>query len=406
MSWLSLRAVVANEGGATNSYDRWLAWKHGAQLRDRALRSRIRGNTQPDPARLDWGHQATLEKSVLILGPRAPEIISRFYTDLFERLPGVRGMFPADMTVQRERLLAALLALVHSGPALAPVLDRLGRDHRKFGVREVHYAAVGQSLVTALAAAAGEHWTENVAQAWLARYNAAAAIMTAAADADDQPPFWYGTVVDREVCGQNVAILRVRPHYPYPYTAGQYATIESPRLPRVWRAYSMAAPPHGDRPLEFHVRGLGRSGLSDVLVRSEIGDTVRLGPPQGSITLPDDPRQPRLFVAGGTGWSTVKALLGAHAGQLDFGTPCTLLAGFRPGEPYDPGFRAFLRELPDVRTRVVHDAEHLRGALSPDELPGAHLEAYVAGPPGLVDTTVRLLTTAGVAPSRIHHDNL
>jgi hypothetical protein len=44
--------------------------------------------------------------------------------------------------------------------------------------------------------------------------------------------------------------------------------------------------------------------------------------------------------------------------------------------------------------------------LSPDQLPGTRLEAYVAGPPGLIDTTVHLLTTAGVAPSHIHHDGL
>jgi hemoglobin-like flavoprotein len=59
------------------------------------------------------------------------EIISRFYADLFERISGVRRMFPADMTTRRERLLAALVALVHSGHALAEALARLGRDHRK-----------------------------------------------------------------------------------------------------------------------------------------------------------------------------------------------------------------------------------------------------------------------------------
>jgi hypothetical protein len=69
----------------------------------------MRADAQPDPNRLDWGHQPTLEKSLGLVAPRTPEIISRFYADLFERIPGVRRMFPADMTTQRERLPARVM---------------------------------------------------------------------------------------------------------------------------------------------------------------------------------------------------------------------------------------------------------------------------------------------------------
>jgi ferredoxin-NADP reductase/hemoglobin-like flavoprotein len=395
--------VTAGGYTSKNSYEQWLAWKHGAQLRERALRWRMAEQPQ-DPDHLDWGDQALLENSVALIRANARQLVEHFYADLFNRLPGVRKLFPSDMAPQRDRLLTALLALVESGPALAPVLAQLGRDHRKFSVREVHYAAVGDALVAALTAFSGEHWTPAVEHAWRARYTAAAKIMTTAAATDDQPPFWYASVVDRSPCGDNVAILRLRPHRPYAYTAGQYATIESPRLPRVWRAYSMATPPKFGKPLEFHIRALGRGGLSDVLVNAEPGDTVRLGPAQGTISLGSDPAQPRLFVAGGTGWSMIKALLGQHVRERP--APATLLASFRPGEPYDPAFDDFVHELPQVETRLVHDADQLRAALSPDRLPSPFLNAYVSGPPGLIDSAVRLLATAGVGKTHIYFDNL
>jgi ferredoxin-NADP reductase/hemoglobin-like flavoprotein len=390
-------------------YDRWLTWKHGAQSRDRALRPRNGTEKRTNVAALDWGNQALLESSLALIAPSAPEVITHFYDDLFTRVPGLRQLFPADLSVQKDRLLAALLALVGGGanPAtLVPVLEQLGRDHRKFGARRAQYGAVGEALIAALGRFAGPSWTPAVEQAWRARYVAAAAVMIQAAeDGDSQPPFWYATVVGHNVYGRDVAILRVRPHQPYRYVAGQYATLESPRLPRVWRPYSMATVPRPDQLLEFHVRAIGRGGLSDALLAASPGDVVRVGPPQGSVVLRDSTRRPVLFVAGGTGWSTVKALLGQQARDYDH-LPSRLLVSCRPGEPYDPGFEQFVRALPNVGTTLIHSPNDLRAELAPDRLPGNDLDAFVAGPAGLVDSATRLLDTAGIPPAHIHHDLL
>jgi len=393
--------------GAVTSYDSWLAWKHGAQLRERALRSKF-VDDRLSAEELDWGDQSTLEEFVAFIAPDAEAVVMSFYDELFTRVPGVRKLFPADLTVQRDRLLAALLALVAGGArpsALAVELEQLGRDHRKYGVRTAQYQAVGQALLAALARHGGRHWTPAVERAWAARYSAAATVMRQAADQDqDRPPFWYGTVVGREVHGWDVAILRVRPHQPYPYVAGQYATLESPRLPRVWRPYSMATAPIADQALEFHVRAAGRGGLSDALAASEPGDVVRIGPPQGSVTLNRIEERPLLFVAGGTGWSTVKALLTQCARESSPSVSSRLLVSCRPGEPYDPAFGPFVRRLPNLGTTLVHSAEELRAELAPDRLTNRDVDAFVSGPPGLVATATRLLHTAGVPHTRIHHD--
>ncbi len=404
-----INGAEPTEPPAVTSYDRWLNWKYGSQFRERALRAKMPDHNVRNPGELDWGDQSTLEATITLIAPVKANVIVTFYTELFTRLPGLRQLFPADMSVQHDRLLAALLALVAGGtePAkLIDVLQQLGHDHRKFGVRPAQYRAVGHALITALARYAGAQWTPEVERAWRARYEAAASVMIqAAAQAEDRPPYWFATVTAHQICGRDVAILRVRPHHPYPYVAGQYATVESARLPRVWRPYSMATAPRSDQQLEFHVRAVGRGGLSDVLLGSAVGDVVRIGPPRGTVTLADAAERPRLFVAGGTGWSTVKALLGRSAREYQR-APSRLLVSCRPGEPYDPDFSRFVHDLPNIHTTLVHGAADLRNELAPERVASPHLDAFVSGPPGLVETATALLSTAGVPHTQIHHDEL
>jgi len=73
-----------------------------------------------------------------------------FYSHLFLSHPEVRSMFPIQMTAQREKLVAALGAVVSNVESLddvVPVLEQLGRDHRRFAVVSEHYSAVGASLL-------------------------------------------------------------------------------------------------------------------------------------------------------------------------------------------------------------------------------------------------------------------
>ena len=67
------------------------------------------------------------------LGDQVP---SYFYAHLFLTHPEVRDMFPIRMTDQRDKLVAALGAAVSNVDQLdkvVPVLEQLGRDHRRFG---------------------------------------------------------------------------------------------------------------------------------------------------------------------------------------------------------------------------------------------------------------------------------
>ncbi|MGL5828358.1 MAG: globin domain-containing protein, partial [Angustibacter sp.] len=92
------------------------------------------------------------------------EVPLYFYSYLFLRHPEVRGLFPAAMAAQRDRLLGALVEIitqVDNPDALGPFLRNLGQDHRKFEVAPEHYPAVGEALLATLRHFSGDTWTED-----------------------------------------------------------------------------------------------------------------------------------------------------------------------------------------------------------------------------------------------------
>lgn len=106
-----------------------------------------------------------------------------FYADLFGRNPQLRSMFPASMSRQHKVLLGALshiVSTVDDGTELVPYLERLGRDHRGFGVSEEHYPEVGTSLVATLKYFSGDEWNEGLERDWTEAYGVVAKVMTEA----------------------------------------------------------------------------------------------------------------------------------------------------------------------------------------------------------------------------------
>ena len=62
-------------------------------------------------------------------------------------------MFPIQMSGQRDKLVTALGAVVSNVDEIdkvLPLLEQLGRDHRRFSVVTEHYTAVGASLLATL----------------------------------------------------------------------------------------------------------------------------------------------------------------------------------------------------------------------------------------------------------------
>lgn len=110
-----------------------------------------------------------LEDSFQLLAPRAEELVDRFYTKLFADNPGVREMFPPDMSEQKKKLLASLVLVIENlrkTEKLAEPLRKLGGRHIAFGTQPEHYPIVRDTLVGVMSEMAGEHWTDQLTADW------------------------------------------------------------------------------------------------------------------------------------------------------------------------------------------------------------------------------------------------
>src|SRR5438067_632328 len=106
-----------------------------------------------------------VRESFAVVEPHADDVAKFFYGMLFSLSPTAREMFPANMEVQRSRLLRALVhfvQLVDRPDDLVPFLRQLGRDHRKFGVISAHYEAVGTALIAGVKKYSGKAWTDEI----------------------------------------------------------------------------------------------------------------------------------------------------------------------------------------------------------------------------------------------------
>jgi hemoglobin-like flavoprotein len=107
-----------------------------------------------------------------------------FYDRLFEVTPDVRGLFPDDLTDQKEKLMVMLTTAVtnlHQLYTVMPAVRALGKRHVDYGVKPEHYALVGGALLWTLEKGLGPDFTPDVRAAWTEAYTALAGVMTGAA---------------------------------------------------------------------------------------------------------------------------------------------------------------------------------------------------------------------------------
>jgi NAD(P)H-flavin reductase/hemoglobin-like flavoprotein len=336
-----------------------------------------------------------------------------FYSHLFLSHPETREMFPVSMAHQRDRLFSALgevVARVDDLDALVPILQQLGRDHRKFGTLAAHYPAVGASLLATLQHFDDE-WDDALAASWTEAYGLIAEVMIAAADeAAEQPAWWEAEVVDHDRRTVDVAVLQVRPSSPLEYLPGQAVSVESDLRPRLWRWYSPANAPRPDGRLELHVKARDGGPVSSALVRqARTGDVLRLGPPVGHLALDTASDRDLLLVAGGTGLAPLKAVVDQVARQGP-ARRVDLFVGARATDAfYD---RADLRRLEQEHAwlTVTYAVSQEKGtAVEHGDIgdvvlrhgPWTSRDAYVAGNPVMVEDTVARLLQHGLPMGRI-----
>jgi len=143
----------------------------------------------------------------------------------------------------------------------------------------------------------------------------------------------------------------------FAYRAGQY--IEFIMRDGTRRSYSMANAPHTGPALELHIRHMPGGRFTDLVFGSmKEKDILRIEGPFGSFFLREDSDKPLVFLASGTGFAPLKALL-EHMQHCGITRSTTLYwGGRRPSDLYmEDWLQAQMALMPQLRyVPVVSDA--------------------------------------------------
>ena len=345
------------------------------------------------------------------------EVAERLRAALAQAQPALFAKLPGGPAFQVGQLAEALTWLVHNldqPPVLVAACGRLGASLAECGILPQHLQLAGAALAEAMRAGmAAGGWRQDFDQAWRSTWQHAYEwIEHGMAAPAYQPTVWTAVVVAHERRRDDLAVVRLRPYLPMPFRPGQYARIEVPGQPGVWRPYSLTGAPRRDNTVELHVRAKSHSGVSGTLVyRTAVGDKIRIARAEGEMGLPSSGRD-LLMIAGDTGVVPLKALLTELAATGD-PRSAVLFWGVRSlSELYDIDeiaeiARACRRatvipvisegEAGPYASGLVTDAVAAYGEWSGHEV-------YLAGPPLMLVATSAALQELGVAPDRIHHD--
>jgi hemoglobin-like flavoprotein len=124
--------------------------------------------------------QASFAKVLPIAEPAA----GLFYARLFELYPQLKHLFKGDMKRQGMMLMSMIATAVRglsNTEALLPMVKNLGRRHVGYGVKDSHYATVGQALIEMLEKGLGKDFDAQTREAWLGAYSLLSSVMKSGA---------------------------------------------------------------------------------------------------------------------------------------------------------------------------------------------------------------------------------
>ena len=106
--------------------------------------------------------------------PIADQAAALFYARLFELDPSLRALFSGDMAEQGRKLMAMIataVAALERIEMIVPMVRKLGIRHIGYGVRDDHYATVGDALLWTLEKGLGSDFTPSLRDAWTSLYS-------------------------------------------------------------------------------------------------------------------------------------------------------------------------------------------------------------------------------------------
>ncbi len=224
-------------------------------------------------------------------------------------------------------------------------------------------------------------------------------------------------VVEKWPLAEDVSGLRLLPapgERPLKRLAGQYLDVLLDGGKR--RPFSIANSPQADGMIEMHVRHVIGGGFTSwVNEHLQVGDRLRIEGPLGTFVPREDSERPMIFMAGGTGFAPIKAVL-EHFIALGTRRSMQLYWGARSES--DLYLRTLAERwahaLPNLDFHaVVSDPARVAGsrqglvheAVLADHPNLSGHDLYMGGPPAMIDVALPQLLAAGVPEDRLYYDS-
>lgn len=202
-----------------------------------------------------------------------------------------------------------------------------------------------------------------------------------------------------------------------PFLAGQYIDFLLKNGQR--RSFSMANAPHDDELIELHIRQVPEGYFTSfVFEQLKEKSLLRIEGPHGSFCLNEESDKPIIMIAGGTGFAPIKSLM-QHLMHMESTRPVHLFWGARAkADLYLHELaQSWAEQYPDFSyTPVLSEQKSEDQWLGAsgwvheavvDNMPSSGLsafEAYVCGPPPMVDAAKASLLAAGLGEQNFFSD--
>jgi propane monooxygenase reductase subunit len=206
---------------------------------------------------------------------------------------------------------------------------------------------------------------------------------------------------------------------PLVFNAGQYMDIQIPGADGEHRSFSMANTPGRPDRLEFMIKLYEGGHFSGLLANGhgiKVGDALTCTGPYGVFTLRESSPRRLVFIAGGAGMAPIVSLLRSMA-EKGSERAATFYYGARTesdlfvldelerlrGELPQLRFVPALSEA-DETTGWAGEAGLITDVVDRMEEDLTEVDAYLCGPPPMVDAAIALLERRGCPESRIYFD--
>jgi Na+-transporting NADH:ubiquinone oxidoreductase subunit F len=201
------------------------------------------------------------------------------------------------------------------------------------------------------------------------------------------------------------------------FRPGQYVQVLVPsKGERIFRAYSISSPPADDGFIELVVRLVPGGMGSGYLHRIEVGEEIVFTGPYGEFVLDEREEVELICVGGGCGMAPMHSLI-RHVTRQQPNRPCRLFFGAGTSDDimYHKEFSALQEALPafemhyalsepDASPEWEGERGYIHESVDRHLKEGVGHQAFLCGPPAMIEAVTRVLLAKGLTKDRIFYD--